>query len=683
MPMTNSEHEQITRRSIVRFKPETIRDSDFSVEFVLSNEKPVRVWSWERWEVINETLISSGFSLREGSNGQIPLQDSHDTSTIVSNLGAVREIRSVTEDDGNKIVGRLFFDVSDDIGKRAFEKVKNGFIDSGSIGYEHQERSWIPENEKLAFNGKEYAGPMQLVYRWILLEFSLLAIGADPGAKVRGKHGRIIDQSEDKEGKLMPQEKVNDTQALDAVSVSEARIARLQKEAEEKLAKVERMLVDTQIGELCVRHKLDDLGKELVKAGASLEDAQQRVIDELSKRASNAAKIMTPHTAYEITMGETSGGKIRNAMIDAMMIRGFPTSHGIKDPAAGSELYAHRTLLEIGEECLNAAGIQTRHMTKSEKARKLIESFYTRGVVTDMSTASFPAITESVVGKAAMKGFTSQPSIWSDICSVGSVSDFKTVTRVGLSENADLPLKPEGGEYQMSKFSDRKESGYVSRYADGTALTEEAMVNDDIGILTTIPFRKGAAAMRVPEQLLFAVINTPPTLNASGYAWFSTSNSPNNDMNHADGLTTGNLSDAIARFKSAQPPVHGVESTTDYCDIMPKVLLTHTDEEMTAKIIVNSSSLPQTSMSSGVYNPIKDLNLMTRASSRLTSSTSFYLFADPNLYPVIEMLFLNGRVAPETFVDRLVVIDGVLFRIRMDCGIIVLEHRTALRFRKA
>ncbi len=683
-PNNESDLEQITRRSIVSYKPETIRESDHSVEFVLSNEKPVKVWSWDRWEVIDETLIASGFTLRVGNNGQIPLQDSHDTSSIISNIGAVRELRTVTESDGDKVVGRLFFDVSDDLGKRAFEKVKNGFIDSGSVGYEHQERSWISEQENLVFNGKEYKGPMQLVQRWTLLEFSLVAVGADPGAKVRAKRGQTNDYIERTKGeKSMPTEKTNNPQEQKSESASNARIEQLEKEAEEKLAKVERMLVDTQIGELCVRHNLQALGKELVEAKTSLEDAQKRVIEELAKRVSNAATVIKPQTP-SIAMGETSGGKIRDAMVDAMLIRGFPTSHGIKDPAPGSELYSHRTLLEIGEECLNAAGVNTRHMTKSEKARRLIETFYSaRGIVTDMSTASFPAITESVVGKAAMKGFTSQPSIWSDICSVGSVSDFNTVTRVGLSENADLPVKPEGGEYQMSKFSDRKESGYVSRYADGTVLTEEAMINDNLGILTQIPFRKGAAAARVPEKLLFAIINTPPTLNASGYAWFSTSNSPNNDMSHADGLTANNLRDAIARLKTAQPPVHGEETTTDYCDIAPKVLLTHTAEEMTAKILTNSSSLPQTSMSSGVYNPLKDANLIPRASGRLSSSTSFYLFADPELYPVVEMLFLDGKVSPTTFVDRVVNIDGVLFRVLLDCGIIPLEHRTVLRFRKA
>lgn len=649
----------LTIRAVTDFKLSTLREEDKSVEFVLSTENPAKVADFERWEIIDEVLIASGVQIPE--NGKIPLQDSHSRETVLDNLGHVEDIRV----ENNQVIGRLYFDKNDEKAVKAFNKVRDGHIDSGSVGYNVTEKQRVAKDEKFNFNGKEFIGPLQISTKWALKEYSLVAVGADPFAKARSDENII------KEKNIMPVE--NQVVPENNVLIeAQKRAEDLEKKALESLKIAERKMIDASIIELCARHGLQGESKKLIEAGASFEDAQRTVIEAL---AAKTERTVVPSTAT-IAMGETDGEKKRNEVTEGLMLRGFG------DLGERKNNYAGKTLLEIGAECLERQGVNTRNMSRAELARKIIMNART-AVATDMTTASFSNITENAVNKAMMKGFNAQAHVWNSICSIGSVPDFKAASRVGLSENADLPLKLEGAEYRESKFSDRKESGTVATYADKTTLTEEALINDDIGVLMTIPFRKGAAAMRVPETLLFAKINTPPTLNATSKAWFDTTNATNNDMNQADGLNATNLADAIAQMKQVQAPIHSSESITDYLDIMPRVLLVHPDYEMTARILTGSAALPQSSMSSGVLNPLSEANLITKASARLTSSTSFYLFSDPQLYPVAEMLFLNGRVAPESFLDESTNIDGMTFRIRMRCGIIILEWRTALRFRKA
>lgn len=670
--------EGLTTRAAMQFLPSTLREEDRSVEFILSTETPAKVWSWERFDVIDEVLVAKGVILPQ--NRQIPLQDSHDRSSTKSTLGSVREIRV----ENDRVIGRLYFARSADA-VEAFEKVRDGHIDSGSVGYSPTEFMWLEENQRAEYNGKTYDGPMQLTTGWNLKEYSLVAIGADPNAKARaeieatGTNSRSADDNS-KENLKMDENKTIENAAIEAERKAKE-AADKERAADEKLKLAERKLVDANIRELCARYDVKDLAAKLIEDGADMVRAQELVLEKVAERQQPISNAERP----AMSMGETDEEKFRAAVVDGLMVKAFQGSHGISNLAPGNEQFRNRSLLQIGEELLQRAGVNTRNYSKTEIAGMLLgKRLGQRGAIsTDNTTASFANITENVLSKSAMKGFSSQAHVWNQICSIGSTSDFKSTSRVGLSENADLPLKQEGAEYRQSKFSDKKESGSIGTYADATTLTEEALINDDLGVLTTIPMRKGAAAMRVPETLLFSAINTPPTLNATSLSWFNANNgstAAGNKMTDADGLTSTNLAAAIARMRSFTGFTDSTETNTDYLEIQPKTLLVHQNNAFTAKILLNSAGLPEASMNSGVINPFADEGMVSRASSRISTSTSFYLFADPNLYPVAEMLFLDGRVAPESFLDPSTNIDGLTYRIRIRCGLIILEWRTALEF---
>lgn len=679
-----------------------------TIRAVMATETPVLVPDYDRWEMVEEILLMSGARFAD----QVPLLDSHDDDSIMSQVGSTRDIRI----EGSKMTGTRHLMDSGELAEHAISLIRGGHLRDGSIRYQYENPLYIEPGQTVVINGrmfeaKEY--PLRIAREWRLIEDTICPIGADQNAKMRQPselptrqtsassaeksrggfpvnpklfqllikrglaHGSTTAQAEEYFQTLPVTEQ--ESLRSEAARLVMAEAEEKERAAAQKIAEAERKELDINIRALCQRHACADLADKLISDKADMIRAQELVLETVEKRQ----RPVTGATQPTIEMGETDGEKFTAAAVDGIMIRSFPNSHGIAKPAAGNESFRSRSLAQIGEEILQKAGVNTRNLSRSEMFQMLTGRRSIRSAVTDQTTATFSNITENVMNKSVMKGFNPQAGVWNKICTIGQTSDFKAASRVGLSDNADLPLKLEGAEYRQSKFTDKKESGSVGTYADETILTEEAFINDDLSELTTIAVRKGSAAMRVPENLLFNALNTPPTLNATSKAWVSTTNSVANDIVEAGGLSSGNLEICFNTMRSMPVHVASGETGTDYYDIIPKYVLVHTTKLWTLKTLILSASNPNATYSSGVINPAADENLIPLASPRITTSTNFFVFADPEMHPVAEMLFLNGKVAPEVFLDPSQNIDGMRFRVRIRVGFIPLEWRTIVRHRNS
>jgi len=116
---------------------------------------------------------------------KIPLLANHSRASLDDILGSAREIRR----EGTDIVARLFFAEGDDDAERAWNKVKQGHLDSVSVGYRATEYVDIPAGQSNTVAGKRYTAsperPLRVTTRWIPKEVSAVPIGADPAAKMR------------------------------------------------------------------------------------------------------------------------------------------------------------------------------------------------------------------------------------------------------------------------------------------------------------------------------------------------------------------------------------------------------------------------------------------------------------------------------------------------------------------
>jgi len=158
------------------------RADDRSFEAVIATETPVEVYDFREWELIDEVVRLDG--MRGVPNGQVPLCDTHDRSTIKAQLGSCREIRA----DGPNLMARNFISEAE---PDAALKVSEGHVTDCSIGYRVRGYVDIQPGETLEVKGKSYtASPdkrLRISYDWELVENSLVPVGADALAKIREK----------------------------------------------------------------------------------------------------------------------------------------------------------------------------------------------------------------------------------------------------------------------------------------------------------------------------------------------------------------------------------------------------------------------------------------------------------------------------------------------------------------
>lgn len=151
-----------------------------SFRWVITTEAPVKVFDWDRLEVVDEILLVPG-----GEFGKrIPLLDSHNRSSSDDLIGSVTGIEEGETSGLAALLGNVEFSKSDPKAQRTRAKVEEGHLTDGSIGYDAHSSVWIPDGQELVYQGKSYSGPLKLTYGWRLLEFSTVPIGADQLAKL-------------------------------------------------------------------------------------------------------------------------------------------------------------------------------------------------------------------------------------------------------------------------------------------------------------------------------------------------------------------------------------------------------------------------------------------------------------------------------------------------------------------
>lgn len=149
--------------------------------WVLTTEKPTVVFDWQRWELVEEILLADGMLVP--AVGQVPLLDSHNRYSVKDVLGHVRDFSEGTSSGHGARLGMVHF-AADPSSREALQKVSDGHITDGSVGYQQLKSVWVPAEEEVSIGGRLFVGPVRVTYQWLLKEFSITPIGADVLAKV-------------------------------------------------------------------------------------------------------------------------------------------------------------------------------------------------------------------------------------------------------------------------------------------------------------------------------------------------------------------------------------------------------------------------------------------------------------------------------------------------------------------
>lgn len=384
-----------------------------------------------------------------------------------------------------------------------------------------------------------------------------------------------------------------------------------------------------------------------IKSGATMDQVRAAVLEEMKKR--NPPSI-GGNPDVRVTGAEAD--KIREAASDALLMRAGKT---IEKPADGARDFRGMTLRDLAVDCLLRAGKVNAHRLDND-------TLY-REVLTPDS--QFASLLSSAVGKSMAISYKEAETTYQIWSGRGSNPDFKASTHYQISEAGALSKMTQSGEFKSDEMQDNGVSKAVATFGKEWGINRQAMINDDIGILTKIPESYVRAAKRGINKLVYQMLGSNPAIY-DGQVLFHADHGNLAGANAAIGVDSLSLGRAAMRV---QKNMRGLETL----NIPPKFLLVPATKETLAFQYTSQSYSPaeQSKISpfAGLLTPVVDAELDGY------STTAWYLAAAPGNIDTIEVTYLNGDDMPK--LESMVGFDflGMKWRIYIDYGVTILDFR--------
>ncbi len=289
------------------------------------------------------------------------------------------------------------------------------------------------------------------------------------------------------------------------------------------------------------------------------------------------------------------------------------------------------------------------------------------GMAFTHSTSDFGNILLDVANKAILLGWEENDETFEKWTKKGQLSDFKTAHRVGLGAFPSLRQVREGAEYKYVTLDDKGETIALATYGELFSITRQAIINDDMNMLTDVPMKFGRAAKATVGDLVYAVLIDNEKMSDKK-ALFST--------DHKNMLTGGIDVETISAGRTAMRQQKEGERTLN---IRPAFMLVPTTLETQAIQVVKSGSVKGADVNANIINPVRDLAEIIAEPRLDEASTKDWYMASRQGSDTIEVAYLNGIDVP--YIDQLegFTSDGVTTKVRIDAGVAPVDYRGLLK----
>jgi ATP-dependent protease ClpP protease subunit len=382
----------------------------------------------------------------------------------------------------------------------------------------------------------------------------------------------------------------------------------------------------------------------------TVEKAREQLLAKIGEGSKPQAYGDTQHLQHA-----SNGAIVKESMVAAVKARA-----GIKledNEMAANNPYKGMTLSELARASLNDKGVGTASFGDR---MSLVASAFTH------SSSDFGSVLADVANKSMLKGYDEAQETFQLWTQTGTLSDFKTVSRVGLNDFKSLREVREGAEYKYATVGDRGETIALGTYGERFSITRQAIINDDLSAFTKIPMLMGQAAIRTIGDLVYAILVDNPAMS-DGKALF-----------HADHLNLksgagGGL--GVTTLDAARVAMRKQKLDKGKAlNIRPEYLIVPAALETTATKLMRDTVLP--GATNGESNPVSGMaQVISEARLDDASALSWFLAAG-SMYDTIEVSYLDGNSSP--FLDQIQGwgVDGTEFKVRIDAGVSPLDYRT-------
>ena len=590
-----------------------------------------------------------------------PILKDHDRASIVGHTDDI-----MVGDSRLEVAG-----VISGVGNTAQEVIatcENGFPWQASLGANADKVVFIPEGKTANANNREFKGPVYIARKSTLGEVSFVALGADDDTEARIAAGQSGDDEDLDSEQADDDSTDSDDSELDPVNAS------LDMGSKPKRPVTSGVVSKMRIEAAAESKRIAGIRK--VCAGKHPE-IEARALEEgwsVTKTELAVLRIERPKAPDQ----QASQPMYRREVLEAACC----LSVGLDET---------KLLKAYGERTLNAAD-PLRHIGLRELVAECarLEGFDVPRVFGDgtatiragFSTLSLPGILENVMNKTLLSAYESTPIAAFDLCSIGTVSDFKEIARYRLLGTGGFEKVAPDGELKHGKLSDQKYSNKADTYGQILALTRHDIINDDLNAFMDIPRQMGRSGAESIDDLFFTLL-----LKNTGF--FSSANA---------NLLTGpdtkfgpeSLTVAKTTFRKQKAGPSNKAKDQKPINIRPEFLVVPVEIETDAELLMGSAQLMIDAQGTPTKIPVDNPHrnkYRVISTPHLSDSyyqgargSAWYLFANPTVLPAFEIVFLNGRRTP--VIERVEMPANTLgmgFRSYIDFGVNSQDPRAAVK----
>jgi ribosomal protein S4 len=556
---------------------------------------------------------------------------------------------------------------------------KNGFPWQASIGAEIISAEFIPNGNQIQVNGRTFDGPLYVIRKSILKEISFVDQGADnnTSAEVAAQSQEEKTMKDETMQKEVSQEETNDLNAQEVkaeaakeeVQATETHTCQCKAKSPETIEAAaapdpvadmrKKIAAETQriqaIRNVC-NGKHTEIEAKAIEEGWDVTKCELEVLRASRPKAPvvhTQRAAATPQVFEAVALMSSGIGNTRlEAMYDVPILEAADKLRGIG----------------IQEFCEQVVGQQLPRFRRD--ASGWLQAAF--------STTSLPGILSNIANKMLLEGYTYIEDAWRQICKIASVNDFKEHSRYRMTGNFTFQKVGADGEIKHGTVGEQLFGQKADTHGIMFALTRQMIINDDMGAFTDIPRQIGMGAAEAIADAVWGLLLSNPN------SFFSAGN-----KNYLDGADTALSVDALTAAEilfGEQTKPNGKPLGANARILLVPIALKVIAQQLMKSTELNETTTankgkPKSNPHAGKYEVVSSTYL-SNATFTGASNKAWYLFADPNRLPALEVAFLNGVDRPtveKTDADFNTL--GIQFRGYIDFGVREQDHRGALRMK--
>lgn len=347
-------------------------------------------------------------------------------------------------------------------------------------------------------------------------------------------------------------------------------------------------------------------------------------------------------------------------MVEALTHRVNPAARLTEN----GQRFAAMSLLGMGRELLERAGVPVRGLARMELAGKLLQT-------RTLGTGDFPSLLSHVASKRLRDGYAAAPRTflgWAR--EAPAATDFRPIKVVTMSGAPELLQVAEHGEFTYGTVTATGEDYQLLTFGRIVPLTRQALVNDDLRGFDRLAVAFGDAAARLENAMVYAQLTGNPQM-ADGELLFSGA--------HENVGAAALDAAALAAARTAIRVQAGISG--EPLALAPRFLVVPAALEQVAYQLTSPAYVPATA---GAINEFRAggrsaLEPVIEPLLDAHDPAGWYALAAPGACDTVEYVRLEGGEVPviETKVDFSS--DGMLFRVRHDFAAKAVDWRGAYR----